>query len=104
MTIEEYLKKEECFKFLKWIEIIQQEDKAVKLDSMYILEKDKVWCEAIFIDGNGNKRKIGGSGGTAEISVITFNVNDNMHLSMQLETNTNLNFTLDNNGHLILTN
>lgn len=168
MTIQEYLKEEKCFKHLKWIEVIQREDLAVKLDSMYILEKDKVWCDVIFVDGNGNKRKIGGTSkeqmmedftlldlsnlseenrqiwkdelggfsayelavengfiGTEEqwlsslrgekgdkgdkgddgsISVLTFNVNNDMHLIMQLETNTNLDFELDDNGHLILKN
>lgn len=39
-----------------------------------------------------------------DLSVIDFNIDDNMHLIMQLETNTNLDFTLDDNGHLILTN
>lgn len=179
MTIEEFLKEEKCFKHLKWVEVIQQENLAVNLDSMYIVEKDKVWCDVIFVDSNGNKRKVGGAsyeqivekfalldlsnlseenkaiwkeniggedgvtpnisigsvttlnpdqqasvtktgtitnpifnfgipkgekGDTGEISVITFEVDNDMHLIMQLETNTNLDFALDGNGHLILNN
>ena len=61
MNIQEFLKEEKCFKHLKWVEVIQQENLAVKPDSMYIIEKDKVWCDVIFIDSNGNKRKIGGA-------------------------------------------
>lgn len=176
MDLQEFLREKECFKFLKWVEIIQQENLAVKLDSMYILEKDQQWCDVIFIDGNGGKRKVGGASyeqirekfalldlsnlseetkflwkneiggeaatievGTVEtvessdgasvenvgtdssaifnfkipkgdkgdagnVSLLSFEVDNNMHLIMDLETNTNLNFTLDNNGHLILTN
>lgn len=44
----------------------------------------------------------GEKGETGEISTISFNINDDMHLIMQLETNTDLNFSIDNNGHLIL--
>lgn len=179
MDLQQFLREKECFKFLKWVEIIQQENLAVKLDSMYILEKDKQWCDVIFIDGNGFKRKVGGAsyeqirekfalldlsnlspetkefwkseiggesstiqigetttlnpgeeasvtnsgtekdavlnfsiprggkgdkGDPGNISIVNFNINDDMHLIMNLETNTNLNFTLDDNGHLILTN
>lgn len=63
MTLQELLSDEQCFKFLKWVEVIQQENFAVKKDSMYILEKDQTTCELIFIDTNGNKRKVSGGGG-----------------------------------------
>jgi hypothetical protein len=62
MTLQEFLSDEQCFKFLKWVEVIQQENLAVKNDSMYILEKNKTTCELIFIDTNGNKRKVSGGG------------------------------------------
>lgn len=134
MTIEQFLKEEQCFKHLKWVEVIQQENLAVNLDSMYIVEKDKVWCDVIFVDSNGNKRKVGGASyeqivekftlldasnlsllniqawrdklniENPELTVINFEVNDDMHLIMQLQTNTNLTFEINNNGHLILTN
>lgn len=136
-TFQEFLKEEKCFKFLKWIEVIQREDLAVKSSSMYILERDKIWCDVIFIDDKGNKRKISGGsveqmrqyfslldlsnlseenieiwkdklgglqgppGPAGDISVLSFDVTDDMRLIMQLETNTDLNFEL-NNGHLIL--
>lgn len=58
MTIQEFLQAQEELKFLKWIEVIQQENLAVKLESMYILERDKISCDVIFIDGRGNKRKL----------------------------------------------
>ena len=56
------------------------------------------------IGNTGPQGPQGLQGEMGEISLLTFDVNDNMHLIMQLETNTNLNFTLDVNGHLILTN
>lgn len=43
-------------------------------------------------------------GDTGDISVINFEINNNMHLMMQLETNSNLDFAISNNGHLILNN
>ena len=43
-------------------------------------------------------------GEKGDISLLTFDVNDNMHLIMQLESTSNFNFTLDDDGHLILTN
>ena len=46
----------------------------------------------------------GEDGVDGSIDLLTFNVDQNMHLIMQLETNTSLDFTLDDNGHLILTN
>lgn len=46
----------------------------------------------------------GEKGDSGELSVLNFNVDDDMHLIMELQTNTNLDFTLNNNGHLILTN
>lgn len=45
----------------------------------------------------------GPQGETGDLSVLNFNIRDDMHLIMQLQTNTNLNFILDENGHLILT-
>lgn len=61
MDNKDILPKAEQLKHLKWVEIISQESQATKLDSMYIIEKDKVWCEVLFIDKNGEKRKVGGS-------------------------------------------
>lgn len=59
MEFKDFLKKEQCLKFLKWVEIIQQEDKAVRWQSMYILERDKKYCDVIIVDDAGNKRRIG---------------------------------------------
>lgn len=58
MELQTFLAEDFNLKFLKWIEIILQEDKAVKLDSMYILVRDNKYCDLIFIDKNGNKRKV----------------------------------------------
>lgn len=44
----------------------------------------------------------GEKGDRGDVSLLNFNIDTDMHLIMNLETNTNLNFTLDNNGHLIL--
>lgn len=105
MDLQQFLREKECFKFLKWVEIIQQENLAVKLDSMYILEKDKQWCDVIFIDGNGFKRKVRGEKGEpGDTTVINFEIDENLHLIMKVQTSTNLGFSLDDNGHLILNN
>lgn len=134
MELQQFLEESFGLKFLKWTEIITQENLATKSDAMYIIPKDSSFCDVIFVDSNGNKRKIGGSSYEQilekftlldasnltsqniqdfreklnildpESTVINFNINDDMHLIMNLETNTNLNFTLNDNGHLILTN
>jgi len=134
MELQEFLEENSELKLLKWVEIIAQENLAVKSDSMYIIPTDTTYCDVVFIDSNGGKRKIGGTSyeqvlekfalldgsnfteedieafkeklniQNGELSVLNFNVNDDMHLIMNLETNTDLNFEIDNNGHLILTN
>lgn len=134
MELQQFLEEDFQLKLLKWVEIIAQENLAIKSDSMYIIPTDATYCDVVFIDSNGGKRKIGGTSyeqmlekfalldgsnfseediasfkeqlniKNGELSVLNFNVNDEMHLIMNLETNTNLDFTLDNNGHLILTN
>lgn len=58
MEIQEFLDENLDLKLLKWTEIILQEDKANKLDAMYILVKDNLYCDIIFVDSRGNKRKI----------------------------------------------
>lgn len=58
MELQQFLEENFDLKFLKWTEIILQEDKAVKLDSMYILVRDQNYCDLIFVDGKGKKRKI----------------------------------------------
>lgn len=62
------------------------------------------WMEVDSDGVAGPPGPIGPIGPPGNISIITFEVNDNMHLLMQLETNTNLDFTIDSNGHLILNN
>lgn len=44
----------------------------------------------------------GEKGDPGNISMLTFDVDENMHLIMQLETDTNLDFQLNDDGHLIL--
>ena len=50
----------EEFKFLKWVEIITNENEAVKNSAMYILQKDLEFCDLIFVSDKGKKRKVGG--------------------------------------------
>ena len=61
------------------------------------------WLDSLVGD-DGPIGPEGPPGPVGEISVITFDVNEDMHLIMQLETNTNLDIELDDNGHLILIN
>lgn len=58
MELQEFLEEDFSLRFLKWTEIILQEDKAVKPDAMYILVRDNAYCDLIFIDSRGKKRKI----------------------------------------------
>lgn len=58
MDLQNYLAEDFNLKFLKWTEIILQEDKAVKPDAMYILVRDTKNCDIIFVDSRGFKRKI----------------------------------------------
>ena len=48
----------EGLKFLKWVEIITDENQAVKTSAMYILQKDLEFCDIIFVSDKGKKRKI----------------------------------------------
>lgn len=73
MTIEQFLKEEQCFKHLKWVEVIQQENLAVNLDAMYIVEKDKDYCYLIFVDSRGNKRKLQASSSGEVLDYVTKN-------------------------------
>ena len=43
-------------------------------------------------------------GPVGEISILNFEIDEDMHLIMQIQTNSELNFSLDSNGHLILNN
>lgn len=105
MELKQFLEEDFSLKFLKWTEIILQEDKATKPDSMYILEKDKKFCDVIFIDDRGNKRKVAGQkGDKGDTAVINFEIDEDLHLIMQVETSADLGFSLDDNGHLILNN
>lgn len=45
----------------------------------------------------------GPPGEDASITIINFEIDENMHLILELETNLNMSFNLSNNGHLILT-
>ena len=57
MNISDFLKGE-GLKFLKWVEIITDENQAVKTSAMYILQKDLEFCDIIFVSDKGKKRKI----------------------------------------------
>ena len=57
MNISDLLKGE-GLKFLKWVEIITDENQAVKTSAMYILQKDLELCDIIFVSDKGKKRKI----------------------------------------------
>lgn len=46
----------------------------------------------------------GEKGEPGEPTILTFEIDENMHLIMQLETSNNLTFELDSNGHLIVNN
>lgn len=50
----------EGLKFLKWVEIITDENQAVKTSAMYILQKDLNFCDVIFVSDKGKKRKLSG--------------------------------------------
>lgn len=58
MELQSFLEEDFNLKFLKWTEIILQENKAEKLDAMYILVIDNLYCDIIFVDSRGQKRKI----------------------------------------------
>lgn len=71
----------------------------------YRLIDKNTWIE---VDSNGvagppgEEGPPGPPGQDAEIALIQFNVDNNMHLLLDLETNLDFTFQLDNNGHLIL--
>ena len=56
----------EALKHLKWVEIINQENKAVKRNAMYIIQTDAFNAKLIFVDKDGNKRKVAGGKDTYE--------------------------------------
>lgn len=79
MELGEFLAEDFSLKFLKWTEIILQEDKAVKLDAMYVLVRDSNYCDLIFIDGKGRKRKI--QNVSKEVLISDFPLKDLSNLS-----------------------
>lgn len=66
----------------------------------YRLIKNNTWIE-VTTDGDVPGPP-GPQGPIGDISVINFQVNDDMHLIMDLQTNSDLNFELKDNGRLIL--
>ena len=56
----------EALKHLKWVEIIDQESKATKINAMYILPTDSWNASLIFVDKDGRKRKVSGGKDTYE--------------------------------------
>lgn len=62
------------------------------------------WVEVTGDGVQGPPGPPGPTGETGGISLLTFEVNEEMRLLMNIETNTNLDFQLDENGHLILIN
>lgn len=50
----------------------------------------------------GEQGPPGEKGDPGDTSVLSFDVNNNMHLIMQIDTTTGLNFILDDSGHLIV--
>lgn len=73
--IEGGLKK---FKFLKWIQIIQDETKATNPTAMYLLEKDDNNFDIVVVDDAGNKRKnvSGGGGSLLKVDKTTTSINE----------------------------
>lgn len=56
----------ERLKHLSWVEIIDQENKALKTNAMYILPTDSRNASLVFLDKDGNKRKVKGGKDTYE--------------------------------------
>ena len=69
----------------------------------YRLVSNNTWLE---VDSTGVAGPIGPEGPQGpigEITAINFEIDENMHLLLEIESNPNLVFTLNSDGHLILT-
>ena len=74
MNISDLLKGE-GLKFLKWVEIITDENQAVKTSAMYILQKDLDFCDIIIVSDKGKKRRVGGASNDSNFVHVIGNEN-----------------------------